>query len=309
MWGAAKLIAFELLVSHVATWGKRSLMTIASGGHATDSFDNNTRHPPRKDYAATVCIVPHESDVLAWERVGQARRELKDPGLFRWPPHINLLYPFVSFDARSGLALRDLAGNLSCAAAHHLPFNLRMSSLGCFGSRKRGVLWLKPECCQRTTFAGRPDCDPLIEMQKSLQGAYPMCDDQWKHGGFTPHMTLSHFQSKDDALAAKAAIESWWPDDTEITISEIYLLKRDGDDGQFLRLATICEQSPLNPNGFVLHDPPSPFLGMPTVEEDWVREERMKLKQRRNRKSRRRRRSGSQRDCRPPSAADCSDQL
>jgi hypothetical protein len=43
----------------------------------------------------TICIVPPPSANEVWEQITRARTQLKDPGLFRWPPHVNLLYPFI----------------------------------------------------------------------------------------------------------------------------------------------------------------------------------------------------------------------
>ena len=45
-----------------------------------------------KVYTSTVALVPPEE---AWLPIQQARESLRDKGLYRWPPHINLLYPFV----------------------------------------------------------------------------------------------------------------------------------------------------------------------------------------------------------------------
>jgi 2'-5' RNA ligase superfamily len=45
-----------------------------------------------KTHASTVALVPPEA---SWERIQRARYELQDKGLYRWPPHCNLLYPFV----------------------------------------------------------------------------------------------------------------------------------------------------------------------------------------------------------------------
>ena len=45
-----------------------------------------------KVYTSTVALVPPEE---AWLAIQQARESLRDKGLYRWPPHINLLYPFV----------------------------------------------------------------------------------------------------------------------------------------------------------------------------------------------------------------------
>ena len=131
-------------------------------------------------------------------------------------------------------------------------------------------------------------------------------------------MTLSHFPSLESALEAKEEIEKWWTS-IEFDVDEIYFLKRLGDGGQFKIVATlklgniindelvVVEESdgtknqehPFNDfKNIIIHDPPLAFPDMPTEEEDWVHEERMKLKARRNGKNggggsgSRRRRSG-----------------
>jgi len=91
-----------------------------------------------------------------------------------------------------------------------------------------------------------------------------------------------------DALAAKHEVEAKWTP-VSFNLQEIYLLERRGDEGQFKILATI----PLgSENDAVIHNPPVPFPDMPLVEEDWVHEERMKLKNRRRNGMKRRRRKG-----------------
>ena len=97
-------------------------------------------------------------------------------------------------------------------------------------------------------------------------------------------MTISHYENSDGALKAKTEIEESWTT-VSFKVSEIYLLMREGDDGQFKILATI----PL------FNDPALPFADMPLTEEDWVREERMAMKKRRNGNRRRRNRRGSNR--------------
>ena len=139
-----------------------------------------------------------------------------------------------------------------------------------------------------------PPTEPLIELQACLQDEFPHCDTQQKVSGtFNPHMTLSHFVNLDEALDAQTQIGTWWDTSIEFLVDEVYLLSRKGDGGQFERLVTLG----LGSEGQVrVHNPPSPFDYMPRKEVDWVREERMKLKQRRNRKSSRggrRRRKGS----------------
>jgi poly(A) polymerase len=45
-----------------------------------------------KTHSSTVALVPPED---SWAPIQRARYELQDKGLYRWPPHCNLLYPFV----------------------------------------------------------------------------------------------------------------------------------------------------------------------------------------------------------------------
>ena len=127
-----------------------------------------------------------------------------------------------------------------------------------------------------------------------------MCQDQSKKGtGFTPHMTVSHFPSLDEAMHAKGTMEAALSLEDinkngmenrnaylEFVLDRIYLLQRQGDDGQFLRVAVIGLGMASQTRIF---DPPQPFPDMPQCEDEWVKKERMLLKARRkgNRKSRR----------------------
>jgi hypothetical protein len=63
-----------------------------------------TTLPKKKYHHFTVCMVPPssgntatetETDTdTAWTLLTRVHTELWDPGLYRWPPHVNLLYPF-----------------------------------------------------------------------------------------------------------------------------------------------------------------------------------------------------------------------
>ena len=65
-------------------------------------------------------------------------------------------------------------------------------------------------------------------------------------------------------------------------MSEIYLLERKGDDDQFLRVASLrLGRGPEVGNGTLLHVPAEAFPMMPPKEEDWVRQERIQMKERR----------------------------
>ncbi len=275
----------------------------------------------RKVHTMTVCLVPESKYDDVWKAVTKARTELKDPGLFRWPPHANILYPFFDIKPKNDSIIDEGKLDLLRQAIQKCdPFRVSLDSLGTFGGKSRGVLYLYPRSFNQ------PSCDggvsdealkeeditpmdvdfsdtsseveqPLIELQSTLQEFLPECNDSVKNGKFTPHITLSHFHSLHDALEGQTKIESWWKP-LEFDVNEIYLLKRVGDDGQFKILATLPLGS-ITSEKFKVHDPPIAFPHMPEEEVDWVREERMKLKARRNgngrrgkRKSRRTKRRG-----------------
>lgn len=263
--------------------------------------------PPAKFHHYTVCLVPPETDAKAvWQTLTQARTQLHDPGLFRWPPHANLLYPFVDPKVKqqqqpgkeedhdehsvitntTSLIDPEILQGLQGACRQVDPFTVRLERLGTFGGNKRGVLWMYPMSCRqddaKKNSSSNDKEEPLLELQARLQEAFPYCNEQQKVSGrFIPHMTLSHFENLDAALEAEETIESWWDTSKTFGVSEIYLLYRRGDAGQFERLVTLG----LGAQGTVtVHDPPLPFVSMPREEAEWVREERMKLKARRNRK-------------------------
>ena len=262
--------------------------------------------PSRKSHCYTICMVPPSAATTAWEQLTSVRKECKDPGFYRWPPHANILYPFIEpiYDKESNESKEtqrikfrnELAIQLSNAAKRCEAFDVTIDTFGTFGGKQRGVLWGYP----RSSFAehGNSNSDdikdnedeeePLITLHQLLEEQFPMCKDQRKGGEFNPHMTVSHYATNVDALAAKERVMSSWKS-VNFHVPEIYLLERKGDDGQFKIAATI----PLGSGGsdkdvMMMHDPAESFDGMPLEEEDWVYHERMEMKNRRKRGNKRR---------------------
>jgi len=330
---------FQKIASNGAGVGnnnRRSVHKIMSTTSAGDMEQPPTEHSPKnkalpkKAHTATVCVVPPPENIHVWREVSKIRSELKDPGYFRWPPHINLLYPFVELrkasknnnnnvdtlddDTSELTTLDEIVAQLVSATESIPPFSVQLSRFGTFGGKRRGVLWLHPD---DTTSSGlqqgaepsnyqeddeinEESATPLLRLQSSLETAFPMCSDGTKP--FTPHMTVSHFSNLEEALRAKETITLPPSDSNEsyqFVVDRIYVLGREGDEGQFLRIAEIPLGSAMD--GFIgigsssssspaiRHNPPAPFPDMPTSEEDWVYQERMLLKSRRksNRKSNR----------------------
>jgi len=300
----------------------------------------------QKLYHWTVCMVPpppttpttstpdedrrhlhHDNpNQRVWDAVTQCRTQLRDPGLFRWPSHANLLYPFyhcystipppsvneneevtdanekdnneqdATRNDRSRVFDPEIMEGLVAACRQCEPFTVRLCDFGTFGGRNRGVLWLYPD--SRASDSSSDNDEPLVRLQSLLVESFPACNDQnLKSSGnkpsFTPHMTVTHFASLDEAEVAREHWQAQWPDNGfEFVVDTIYVLTRQGDDGQFQRVADISLGS-TSTAAAVVHDPPLPFGPMPTTEADWVREERMKMKERRKGGGGRRRRRGN----------------
>jgi 2'-5' RNA ligase len=246
---------------------------------------------PRKLHTLTVCMVPPPEYTDIWDRLGRIREHLQDPGYFRWPPHVNLLYPF--FDFKSQNTIMEVVQQLHSATKQCPPFTVSLNAFGTFGGKRRGVLWLYPDSSVGTTQDGNDDSSdeivvlPMMDLHKKLEEAFPMCFDLSQKAGdddggtFSPHMTLSHFENLQDAVLAQADLISngFNLDGLDFTMDRVYLLERQGDSGQFERLAEVG----LGPDSIVtVFESPQAFPGMPKEEVEWVYEERMKLKARRN---------------------------
>ena len=199
----------------------------------------------------------------------------------------------------------DMLDALERVGANCRPFEVTISELGVFGGKSRGVLWAYPRSHavgEKPPTDGTPFCqpdEPMIQLQALLEAEFPTCTEQRKSRNFHPHITLSHYASVDDALSAKEQIETWWTP-IQYTTRDIYVLRRVGDEGQFEIAATVSlamDQSPSSHSRVQIHDPPICFPDMPDTEEEWVYEERMKLKARRNSswKTRGRKRAGRKR--------------
>jgi 2'-5' RNA ligase len=261
-------------------------------GQSSQLFsDKQFTFPSRKSHSLTICLVPPPSATTAWERLNDVRRELKDPGFYRWPPHANLLYPFLepNFDKESEKSeeeqmsefRKQLIESLTSVASQCKPFDVEIDTFGLFGGKTRGVLWARPKSKYSSPAAADYDSDeePLITLQTLLEKHFPTCTDQRKQGTFAIHITLSHYANITDALEAKGQVESKW-ESTSFHVPEVYLLQRQGDDGQFKILAKI----PLGlqeDDEVHLFDEPLAFPAMPVHEEEWVYNERMTMKNRR----------------------------
>lgn len=160
-----------------------------------------------KTHQTAVAIVPPPE---VWGPI-QAIRERYDRQFRRWPPHINLLYPFYPpelFDEASS-RLVDVCSTFS-------PFTVVLADFRFFRhSSRQATLWLAPE-----------PKDDLIQLQAALQTDCPECDDLLRFAaGFTPHLSVGQAGSAEEARQLQDDWQrSWTP--IRFQLSAVALLKQ-----------------------------------------------------------------------------------
>jgi hypothetical protein len=118
--------------------GLPSRLAAATSKNAAAPESSSTSY--RTSHNVAVCVVPPETSANVWATVGQIRTQLRDPNFFRWPPHINLLYPFIEPVDDNVIARLALA----CRQSRCSTYDIAMNDFGTFGNKNRGVLWLDP---------------------------------------------------------------------------------------------------------------------------------------------------------------------
>lgn len=226
-------------------------------------------------HTTSLCITPPD-DSPAWQAVQATRMELRDAGVYRWPPHCNFIYPFA-------VQPRLAAGAARRACATVKPFRMKLSAYGTFGGARRGVLWLRPEVVDG-------DEDSLSTLQSRLCETlgYETPAARKRSLPFVPHFTLAHF---DSLSAAEATGEALTFAPVEFDVAAVHFLEREGRDGQF----EIVEKVPLGRAPLwrlrrLFRRGRRRFRGMPTEPPAWAADLMAQRKRYRGRSNRRRKR-------------------
>ncbi|WP_199860074.1 poly(A) polymerase, partial [Thermobifida halotolerans] len=133
-----------------------------------------------------------------------------DPGAHRWPPHVTVLFGFVS-----EASFEDAAPLLAEAAAARDPFDTRLRGVGVFAHRGRSTVWLDP--------AASGD-GPWQELRAALERRFPRCGGSG--GGYVPHLTLGRVADPERFATEHAELLP----DAVARVAELVLLSRRGDE-------------------------------------------------------------------------------
>ncbi len=174
----------------------------------------------KKATFTAMCIIPPKE---LWPEI-QAIRSLFDPAYARWMPHINMAFPFLQpteFELGKSMMQEELKDFPA--------FKIRFNELGYFSHGKKAILWTKPET----------DGNPLQDLETRIVKVFPFCDDLMKKSteGFHPHLTLGNFGTK-EVEAKKAEFQKTWTP-KEFTVTELSIIKRDGQTSPFYVAETV----------------------------------------------------------------------
>jgi len=189
-------------------------MATASSGDAPSS----TAAAPPKAHTSAICIVP---PLACWDPI-QHVRCFNDKSFVRWPPHVNILYPFEQ-DEPTGAVFQAAAARAADALRHVQPFDLRLQSFGRFDHRSSCTLWLRPS-----------QGEGLLTVQAALEAAFPHCSDLSSDPsrsieGFEPHLSVGQWKSAAAAdAAARRLAAALPPGGIGFAVDRVWLISRAG---------------------------------------------------------------------------------
>lgn len=125
-----------------------------------------------KDYKCSIALIP---PLHVWASIQNIRSQ-HDEQYLRWPPHINVVYPFI----RDIPAVLQSRGVELCNALRSVsPFVLNFNKFGYFAHRHANTIWMAPEASPATA---------LHDVYAALLSVYTECKDNKE---FAPHLSVA----------------------------------------------------------------------------------------------------------------------
>lgn len=180
----------------------------------------------------------------------EAVRRVHDRSFARWPPHINLIYPFLASPSEDAAAeqpaegmepteprlKQDIRSRIQCAIKDIQPFHMTLTydQPGIFSHGKKSkTVWLPP--------SSKKVCD----LQAALQAEFAECDADTRP--FVPHLSVGQARSASAAQALREEITKSISDflDTkradagdaraslDWSVEEVFVIERKGFNDRF----------------------------------------------------------------------------
>ncbi|KAL0476952.1 poly(A) polymerase [Acrasis kona] len=163
-----------------------------------------------KAFHTACCIIPPQE---VWPQI-QAIRKKHDASFVRWPPHVNLFFPFVETSE-----FEDKSVLLEKALSNIEPFKIRLETFDHFSHAKKNVLWLKPQDDSGECEKVKSVCRECANVLSGVDNSRP----------YNPHLSMGQFPKDKNFESVREKFQSGW-EPIEFLCSEIYLISRDGKD-------------------------------------------------------------------------------
>lgn len=196
--------------------------------------------PAHLTYKAAIALLPPSSITSPIEAV----RSVHDKNFKRWPPHINLIYPFLAspLETSDGVApclSQTLQGRLEKAVSGIRAFQVSLDAdpPGTFTHSKASkTVWLGPV----------PDKN-VKELQKALQAEFAECDSDQR--AFTPHLSVGQARTDKATEQLRKEISNGVADFNNLKdgasrridwyVDKVYVIERKGFHGRFTVVGSV----------------------------------------------------------------------
>eukprot|EP00041_Stephanoeca_diplocostata_P034123 m.1145929 g.1145929 ORF g.1145929 m.1145929 type:complete len:471 (+) comp24465_c0_seq56:278-1690(+) len=202
---------------------KTDAMAGAMGHHPLTVTEVPGGRPAMADETDTktaCCVIPYGKGV--WDQI-QHFRSVHDKQIIRWPPHCNLLFPFIPQEMFP-YAMQVLQPQM----LHIKPFTVALRTIGVFSRKGSHTLHVTPQTLDTSGHPRPPDNDPLQELYRVLVRAFPQCAKRGRP--FCPHITLGQFQGKTPPDVAEFQ-RTWTP--LQCRVTHVHMLARRAFDDPF----------------------------------------------------------------------------
>jgi 2'-5' RNA ligase len=169
----------------------------------------------------------------------QEIRSIYDKSYERWMPHVNLIYPFVTYQHFESLAekAREVLKDFPA-------FNINLGTFKYFKHKGNCTLWLQPD-----------PVDTVKLLQSKLEQIFPYCNDlsTISNEGYTPHLSVGQFSKMDVGKMCGKFQDSWKNINTEIR--NIYFISRINDEPFEIRYTIPLGGGAVIPGKLLLQNP------------------------------------------------------
>lgn len=145
-----------------------------------------------KVFTSAVVIIPPEE---SWNPIQEIRKKY-DHHIYRWMPHITLLYPF-----RAENEYPILEKEFSNKCNHIESFEIHLKQFKFFNhGKQRYTIWLYPE-----------PIESIKDLQSKILEIVPDCNDVNKYKyGFKPHLSLGQIKGKSNLDYVINKLQNKW---------------------------------------------------------------------------------------------------